>query len=589
MMDNHVFRNDPKVTIIVPVYNSEEYLYRCMDSLVYQSFQEIEIIAVNNGSTDCSLAILQQYEQEFPDLVRVITTPHAERAGAGRNVGIKAARAEYIAFADSDDMMHPRAIEFLYNYAQKGSYEVVYAPYTQIKDNKVEVKRKKQYATAYISVEQALIDAEPAPWAKLFHKSLLEKAGKYPSEFSFEDLSYFFVYITKAKRIGYCPLPVYFYFWRTDSEVHTMANPRIAETVQAELYGLANCNQAYRELVSYIIALRIRNNLVVRWIFADKFLEHLVNLWPEISTNPQVYNNKALYEDLANWYRRAEKPMSKNVYLDGFGQAPFTEENIAEIERLAFYDGCSVVVLNEQTCNIDELPSLRKQYDRGNFAYVAGYFALKKIYQNGGVYLGRDIWVDLPMNFTRHLCSFFGYTDETHYSDQFFGGKAGSSVFEKILDQYRFTAETTDLGQTSLSQYIECCLAVNYSIETKARTEIYRTEISVFSPEVMTLPLFTGIYDERFIHFCHYSPSVNKKNDIAIDIDTLRWLLAEKVKGTAARPPQKKIKALEDELKKIKSSRSWKMVAWLKARKNKGIGRIIYKFYLFVYSKTVGY
>lgn len=651
-MENMDYIKKPKVTIIVPVYNSAEFLYRCMDSLVYQSFKEIEIIAVNNGSTDGSLEILRKYEEDFPNKVRVITIEHAERAGKGRNVGIQAARADYIAFADSDDALHLRAIEWLYDYTQKGKYDLVYAPYIQIRNGQAQEKRKKAYTSDVITIEQALLDAEPAPWAKLFKKNLLEEAGEYPSEFSFEDLAYFFVYVTKAKRIGYFPLPLYYYYWRTDSEVHTIANPRIAETIQAELYGLKNCEQKYREIVSYIIALRIINNIAVRWIFADKFLEHLVNLWPEFSTNPRIYNNKRVHDNLTKHFLWGVNPMPKNVYLDGFGENPFIDEQVVMAEESAFYDGCNVFVLNEHTCNIDELPILRENYDKGNYEYVAGYFALQQIYKNGGVYLGRDMIVDLPMNYTRHLKSFFGYVDQFTYSDQFFGGKAGEPVFQNILNQYQLASDKINYDRTSLSLYIGICLFIDHSIPANARTNIHGLEISIFSPEVISLPFFPEISDDKDLHFCHYSPK-NNASGVYVCADTLRWLLDEEKKLKTALEPvnaknleseikkltaelekekrmnselaksknssaelakirtleaeldkakktiatfeknkstaiSDKTKKLESELQQIKSSRSWKMVQWFRERKNKGIWKVVYKFYLFVYSKTAG-
>ena len=576
----------PIVSIILPVYNSEDYLYRCMDSLVYQSFQNIEIIAVNNGSTDNSLHILQQYEIEFPNIVKVVTIPHAERAGTGRNVGMKLARGKYIAFSDSDDMMHPRAIEFLYQQAISGDFDLVYAPYVQIKNNIAQVMRERVYTTSRIKTEQALEDAEPAPWAKLFRKELLEQSGDYPSEFSFEDFAYFFVYTSHAQRIGYCPRPVYYYFWRTDSEVHTIANPRIAETIQAEQYGLEHCAKQYKEFVSAIIAKRIRNNLSVRWIFADKFLEHLNTLWAEFSINPRIYNDKPLFAFLAKHYTYSTNQAPKNIFIDCFAGNRLSSTEIIELQAKVYYDDSTIYLLNEDTCNVDELPNIRAAYECGDMAYVAGYFALKKLHKLGGVYIGRNIAIDFPLNYTRHLNAFFGFSGRKMYSDQILGGKANTEIFADLLQYYQ--KEGTYNHTISLANYISTALYIKFAIPPYAATNIHSRDIAVFAPNVVAVPISPSIYVENQIHFCHY---ICHKQQYSQDLqsalytlptETMEWV-NEKIMQQNQASTGKQLKNAEVELRKIKSSRAWKTVQWLKEKKNSGLWRIAYRFYLFFY------
>ncbi len=96
-----MINNKPKVSIIVPVYNVENYLNRCLDSLINQSFDDIEIICINDGSTDRSLEILKDYEKK-DNRVKII---NKENSGVSncRNKGIKVSNGEYIVFVDSDD------------------------------------------------------------------------------------------------------------------------------------------------------------------------------------------------------------------------------------------------------------------------------------------------------------------------------------------------------------------------------------------------------------------------------------------------------------------------------------------------------
>ena len=103
----------PTVSIIIPVYNVEKFLRKCLTSLVEQTFQDREIIAVNDGSTDHSLDILREFEQKY-DFITVIDQKNRGMSKA-RNRGLSLARGEYICFIDSDDYVAPNFLERLYN------------------------------------------------------------------------------------------------------------------------------------------------------------------------------------------------------------------------------------------------------------------------------------------------------------------------------------------------------------------------------------------------------------------------------------------------------------------------------------------
>ena len=105
--------NTPKITIVVPVYNDEEYLPRCLDSLIGQTLAEIEIICVNDASTDGSLEALRRYAAADPRL-RVISFPENRRAVCARKAGVLAAEGKYVMFVDSDDTLEAGACAALY-------------------------------------------------------------------------------------------------------------------------------------------------------------------------------------------------------------------------------------------------------------------------------------------------------------------------------------------------------------------------------------------------------------------------------------------------------------------------------------------
>lgn len=97
---------NPKVSFIIPVYNAEKYLGECLDSVINQTLKDIEIICIDDKSTDMSLALLEQYEAK-DKRVKVIKKEKSSGAGDSRNQGIKTARGEHILFVDADDKIKP--------------------------------------------------------------------------------------------------------------------------------------------------------------------------------------------------------------------------------------------------------------------------------------------------------------------------------------------------------------------------------------------------------------------------------------------------------------------------------------------------
>src|SRR5699024_6015694 len=96
-----------KVSVIVPVYNSELYLKDCLDSLVNQTLKDLEIIIVDDASTDKSLKIIMEYKNKYPNIIKVFQNEQNKGQGASRNVGLSLATGEYIGFLDSDDYVIP--------------------------------------------------------------------------------------------------------------------------------------------------------------------------------------------------------------------------------------------------------------------------------------------------------------------------------------------------------------------------------------------------------------------------------------------------------------------------------------------------
>ena len=184
---------EPKVSIIVPIYNVESYLSRCLDSLLSQSLSEIEIVAVNDGSTDRSSAILQEYAKKDGRLVVI----EKENGGvsAARNTGLLAAKGSYIGFVDPDDWIDKEMYKELYNTAILDHADIVMCTYirefgTHSKEKKFNMPEKICYQNEEVKSEimrrlvgpmneevanPELLDAWGTVWSKLYRADMIKE------------------------------------------------------------------------------------------------------------------------------------------------------------------------------------------------------------------------------------------------------------------------------------------------------------------------------------------------------------------------------------------------------------------------------
>ena len=194
-----------KVSIIIPVYNVEKYLSPCLDSLISQTLDEIEIVAVNDGSTDGSLQILEAYQQRYPQKVFVYSTENHGVSHA-RNYGFFKSRGEYVWFVDSDDYVEPDACRLLYEKATTDHNDLVLFRYYNV--DEATGQRKEYINSCYnqnFTVAQKpyeLPAVSPYPWIKFIHRNLFEGLH-FPEGIRFEDLPVAYLLAAKARSIGY--------------------------------------------------------------------------------------------------------------------------------------------------------------------------------------------------------------------------------------------------------------------------------------------------------------------------------------------------------------------------------------------------
>ncbi len=168
----------PKISIIIPVYNVEKYLRQCLDSVVNQTLREIEIICVDDGSTDSSLDILQEYAAK--DKRIIIIKQNNQGAYPARNCGLDSAQGKYVGFIDSDDAIAPNYYQILYEDAEKYSAEIVITDNVYVKKNTKYNKKKlgitpEQTKISTVEEKGKIIVASGIMWNKIYRRDFIEK------------------------------------------------------------------------------------------------------------------------------------------------------------------------------------------------------------------------------------------------------------------------------------------------------------------------------------------------------------------------------------------------------------------------------
>lgn len=194
-----------KVSIILPVYNVEKYLSACLDSLLAQTLEEIEIVAVNDGSTDGSLQILQAYQSLNPVKLFIFSTEN-HGVSRARNYGFAHSHGEYVWFVDSDDFVEPDACRLLYEKATADGNDLVLFRYYNVDS---ETGIRKEYIASCHNQNFRVADKpyelpaiSPYPWIKFIHRNLFNGLC-FPEGIRFEDLPVAYLLAVKARSIGY--------------------------------------------------------------------------------------------------------------------------------------------------------------------------------------------------------------------------------------------------------------------------------------------------------------------------------------------------------------------------------------------------
>jgi len=214
----------PEISIIVPVYNTCDYLRRCVDSILSQTFSSFEVILVDDGSTDSSATICDEYAQKN-GRVRVVHTQNGGQASA-RNLGVKIAAGKYISFVDSDDSIEPEMYQLMHDKAEASNLDLVICDLICINEEGIakssvaivedEIIHIKSYGVMNYIFENILSSKhELSSCNKLFCRQIIHNNNIWfpqTKEAIYEDAFFFMKYIFFTNRIGFVDKPLYNYY-----------------------------------------------------------------------------------------------------------------------------------------------------------------------------------------------------------------------------------------------------------------------------------------------------------------------------------------------------------------------------------------
>lgn len=191
------------LSILVPIYNVEKYISQCLDSLVMQELDNYEIVCINDGSTDSSASIVEEYVRKYPNKVKLLNKKNGGLSDA-RNYGLKYSQGKYIGFVDADDWVDTKMFIHLYNTAVSKDADVVVCNYIEVYDGytKVIKDNSPKYALLY----------EAPVWNKIFRRSLfVDYKIEFPKGLWYEDNGTTYKLLSVANNVVYLDRDFYYY------------------------------------------------------------------------------------------------------------------------------------------------------------------------------------------------------------------------------------------------------------------------------------------------------------------------------------------------------------------------------------------
>ena len=292
------------VSVIVPFYNVENYIEKCLNTLVHQTLEDIEIILVNDGSQDRSMVVVKKFLEQYPDKITYLEKENGGLSDA-RNYALPYAKGEYIAFLDSDDYVEKTMYKDMYELAKKEDSDMVECNfYWEYPD-----KKKEDIGVVYSGKKEMLEKVRVVAWNKLIKKEVLEKSKvTFPKGYRYEDVEFTYKLIPYLDRVSFLKKPCVHYIQREGS-ISNNQNERNKEIFDVlehviDFYKENDLYEEYKDELEYIYIryafcssllriVKIKDEFVQRKLL-DLTWEKVNTTFPEWKKNPVLKSKKDL-------------------------------------------------------------------------------------------------------------------------------------------------------------------------------------------------------------------------------------------------------------------------------------------------------
>lgn len=311
----------PKVSVIVPFYNVEKYIEKCLNSLVNQTLEEIEIILVNDGSQDNSEKIAKEFQEKYPNKIKYYAKPNGG-LGDARNFGINYAAGEYIAFLDSDDYVESTMYEEMYEKAKQEDADMVECDFWWEYPN----KKREDIGLEYANQKEMLYKSRVVAWNKLIKTEIYKNhpEARFSVGLRYEDVEGFYKILPYINKVGYVRKCFIHYIQRQGSISNTQnkKNEEIFTVLDnvIEYYKNNNLYDEFQEELEYVYARYLLCSSFLRIVkIKDKSIkqELLNKTWENLNTMfPKWKKNRILNKNktMKNLYIKSVNKFTFKIY-----------------------------------------------------------------------------------------------------------------------------------------------------------------------------------------------------------------------------------------------------------------------------------
>lgn len=307
----------PKVSVIVPIYNVEKYLEKCINSLLSQTLEDIQIILVNDGSKDNSGNIAKECEKNNKNRIIYVEKENGGLSDA-RNYGLKYATGDFIAFLDSDDYIEKNAYEEMYNKAIEENADYVECDFIWEFPNKIRVD--KQYP--YKNKKEMLSFVRVVAWNKLIKRQLITDNNlEFPKGLRYEDVEFTYKLIPFINKFAYVD-KTFIHYVQREGSIANVQNERTAEIFTVldnviEFYKKNNIYEKYRDELEYNYARYLLCSSLKRMCkIKDKTIREklLTESWKRLNSNFPNWKENVILKTVNIGKNKYMRTVNKSTY-----------------------------------------------------------------------------------------------------------------------------------------------------------------------------------------------------------------------------------------------------------------------------------